>query len=433
MREPLPDDAALAKLEKLAHDFSAAPVSAAIHESGHSRIVAAAFARKFPQRAPTRIGIWAAPAMAVAAVLLGVVWFATRIHPLTYEVIGGSRFESGYLSANPSQPAQVRFSDGSSLEATPGTQIRVDATHEYGARVLVERGQIIAQIHHGRTSTWQFVAGPFAVQVVGTRFRLSWDPAQEELDLLLDEGAVEVRSPLGQGPFLVRQGQHFNASLLTRSVRMDDASVLNQPIASPSTAVPAATIAEPPLPSSISSSNHDAPAATSAPHALPVVKNKPDTAPPESWPVMVSRGRFKSVIDAANERGVDGCLNSCSLTDLRALADAARYASQSDLSRRSLMAIRKRASSNMQRASAGFLLGRLSESLGQLAVANSWYETCLTEFPNGDFAADALAGRMRLTLQGQGIAAARPIAEQYLLRYPNGVHRDRARQISEGK
>ena len=149
----------------------------------------------------------------------------------------------------------------------------------------------------------------------------------------------------------------------------------------------------------------------------------------DSWQSLVSHGRFKSVVEAAESRGVESCLSSCSLGDVRALADAARYTGRSELAERSLLAIRQRASAGSQRSAAAFLLGRSSESRGQVSSASTWYDTYLSESPSGEFAADALAGKMRITVRMQGTAAARPLAMQYLQRYPNGVHADSARKI----
>jgi hypothetical protein len=276
-----------------------------------------------------------------------------------------------------------------------------------GARVLLERGSAIALVHHGKTSSWLFVAGPFEVHVVGTRFNLTWDPSKEEVNLALDEGAVELKSPLGQGPFVVRKGQKFHASLLTQTVRMED-KLSPTPSASQTIGTP---------------EQFTAPATEPA-------KIKSPLAHYDSWQRLVTRGRFQNVVAAAEARGIDNCLNSCSILDIRALADAARYVGRTDLAERGLVAIRQRASGGSQRSAAAFLLGRTSESRDQVSIANTWYDTYLTESPNGEFAADALAGKMRVAVWMHGSAAAKPLAMQYLQRYPSGVHVDTARKIA---
>ncbi len=428
MPELIPDKAALTKLAQLARELSTAPVSSEVHEEGRNRIMALAASRQFPRKAVPAATKVAISVFAAAAAFAVVFWSTTRVRPITYEIAGGSRFESGYLSASPDRSANIRFSDGSAIDAAPGTRLRVDSTQNDGARVLLERGSADARIFHGKTSSWLFVAGPFEVKVVGTHFNLAWDPSKEEVDLTLDEGAVELRSPLGQGPFVVRKGQKFHASLLTRSVRMEDGNALTAS-STDSTKEPPAASAQEPASDSRAAPGDESPSAASNPNT---VVNTPKSigARHDSWQALVSQGHFQSVVEAAESRGVEGCLSSCSLSDVRALADAARYTGRSDLAERSLLAIRQRASAGSQRSAAAFLLGRSSESRGQVGPASTWYDTYLSESPNGEFAADALAGKMRVTVRTQGTAAARPLAMQYLQRYPNGVHADAARKIA---
>src|SRR5262249_46652189 len=134
---------------------------------------------------------------------------------------------------------EVHFSDGSEVRAEAGTRMRVDATYASGARVLLEKGAATSHVAHHKMSSWTFVAGPFEVRVIGTRFDLSWDPLVEEFDLRLREGSVEVRSPLADGPIVVRAGQRFQATMTRRSMLVTDAetaeipSVDREPAASP--------------------------------------------------------------------------------------------------------------------------------------------------------------------------------------------------------
>jgi hypothetical protein len=61
--------------------------------------------------------------------------------------------------------------------------------------------------------------------------------------------------------------------------------------------------------------------------------------------------------------------------------------------------------------------------------ALSWYERAQKQAPNGVYAAEACAGKMRMLLQTGGPTAARPAAELYLARFPNGVHAAAAEKI----
>ena len=142
------------------------------------------------------------------------------------------------------------------------------------------------------------------------------------------------------------------------------------------------------------------------------------------------RGEFDAVIAVATAKGIGGCLESCPADDLRALADAARYTKRVELAETCLLALRKRFADSAQGAGAAFLLGRTLESRGRNAKAEPWYERYLRESPEGEFASDALAGRMRVVAALRGKAAARGLAIEYLRRYPDGVYASSAQRIA---
>ena len=339
--------------------------------------------------------------------------------PLAYEV-HGARLDGPYVSAS-TTPVRVDFTDGSSVRAEPGTRLRVDDPRTNGARVLIERGKAEVNVAHRRGAEWSFFGGPFEVRVIGTRFELDWDPAGEVLELGMQEGTVEVHGPLG-GAVTVRAGQRFRAELAPRRMTVVDA---NEEL----TAVDPPSANEPAYP------NEKKPASVEPGEPVAPGQNRkhaPHAAPPperESWPKLVANGEFELVVRQANERGLDACLKTCGASDLRALADAARYTNRGDVAERVLMALRQRFTGSSESRAAGFLLGRLFEARGASAKAESWYQTYLSEAPSGALAAEALAGKMRTILATRGRAAAEPVARDYLSRYPEGVHAKPAKRI----
>src|SRR4051812_34332648 len=206
---------------------AAEPVDPEIDRIGRERIVAIAEARSQRPRAQKRP--FALLAIAAALVAGSTLWLL-RPRPLRYEVVGGSGLDGPYVSAPPAAPIDVRFSDGSNVHVEAGSRLRVDALSNHGARVLLEKGAAASHVTHDKGSSWMFVAGPFEVRVIGTRFDLSWDPLAEEFDLRLREGSVEVRSPLAGGPILIRAGQRFRATLNRRTMTVTDADGA-QPVA----------------------------------------------------------------------------------------------------------------------------------------------------------------------------------------------------------
>jgi TolA-binding protein len=314
-------------------------------------------------------------------------------------------------------PVRVDFTDGSSVRAEPGTRLRVDDTRASGARVLIERGRADVNVAHRAGSKWSFLGGPFEVRVIGTRFQLDWDPANEVLELGMREGSVEVHGPLG-GAVTVRAGQRFRAELAERRMTVTDSGEELAAIEPPSANAPATP--DQPRELDVPASPEENP--KQAPHAAPAPAR-------ESWPKLVANGEFDSVVQQANERGLDACLKTCGASDLRALADAARYTNRGEVAERALMALRQRFAGSGESRAAAFLLGRLYEGRGATEKAESFYQTYLSEAPSGALAAEALAGKMRTILAARGRAAAEPVARDYLSRYPEGVHAKPARRI----
>jgi hypothetical protein len=324
-----------------------------------------------------------------------------------------------FISAPAAHAVGVSFSDGSHIDVLALSQLRIDDSTATGARVHLERGRIEVQAVHRSHSSWIFLAGPYEVQVTGTKFELSWDPTAEAVSLRLIEGSVKVRSPLLETAISVRAGQHFTGDRQNTSFTVDESgSNAAPPDSAPSAAViaPSAT------------AMHGVPEVPSESAPSPSAKAPPS----ESWSKLVAAGRYGDVLEQATTAGIAGCLSTCSPQDVRALSDAARFKGRSELAERSLLALRQRFAGTGDGRTAAFYLGRLSESRGAMAAAERWYGVYTGEAPSGQYAAEALAGSMRAVKASRGAAAARPLAEQYLKRYPEGVEIKTARRIMEG-
>jgi len=414
----------LSAIATLVRESVATPVSEEVHRDGRERLVGTAALHRRALTPRRRVTV----ALAAAAVLVGGLGtWRLWSRPLSYEVRGGSGFDGPYVSASPLSPAELLFSDGSNLQADPGCRLRVDETYRNGARVFVERGTATSHVSHEKASNWTFVAGPFEVHVTGTRFALSWDPLFEEIDLSLIEGSVEVRSPLAQGPIVVRAGQRFRAAVSSRSLMVTEGEGTPVPSAVPApegagSSIVAAPPASPP-----------AAAAAAAPAPPAAVATTVNSKPPprrESWQELLTRGDFESIVVGANARGLEACITGCPAGDLRSLADAARYTGRGALAEKCLLALRQRFPTGAYAAAAAFMLGRTHETRNQPTSAQRWYETYLAESPDGEFAAEALAGKMRAVTTTRGPSSAKPLALEYLRRYPQGVHVKTARKIA---
>jgi len=117
--------------------------------------------------------------------------------------------------------------------------------------------------------------------------------------------------------------------------------------------------------------------------------------------------------------------------DLRSLGDAARYTGRTDLAERVYRKLRERFPSSPEARTAAFLLGRIAEEQEHATgEAVRWYDVYVAEAPAGGFAADALGRKMILVSRLQGRDAARPLAERYLERFPNGTYSAAAHDLA---
>jgi TolA-binding protein len=126
---------------------------------------------------------------------------------------------------------------------------------------------------------------------------------------------------------------------------------------------------------------------------------------------------------------LDRTLTGGSLEDLGALADAARYAGRSAVAKRVLLAERQRFAGSGPARDAAFFLGRIAEDSGGGAI--EWYERYVAESPRGPYASQAFGRKMMLLHKQRGAMAAKPVASEYLKRYPNGPYAAAARKIDE--
>jgi TolA-binding protein len=406
--EHLPE---LERVLALARQAAAAPPDPGSAKAGRAKIVAAA--TRIPRE--RRSGLRAAGLLAAAAVVLAaagaVVFERTRL--LRYDVVGAeSAGTTDYVSARPDAPAEVRFSDGSEVIAAAGARVRVDGVQRNGARLILEKGAVTVSVRHRAESSWRFGAGPYDVHVTGTKFRLSWDPEGGDIDLSLDEGSVDVESRAGPKRVEVHAGQRFHASARQGSMQVEN-------VAPPS----------PEVPDKVALSRDDGISKTEEPKGHAAPPNDP-RAHEESWLELARRGQFEAIVSAAKARGLDACFHSSPAADLRALADAARYAGDAALAEKSLEALRARFAGTSNGRAAAFLLGRTHESTGDLAGADRWYRVYLSESPGAELAPDALAGRIRVLGKSSRRAEAKALAEEYLAKYPNGVDVGLARKLA---
>jgi TolA-binding protein len=153
----------------------------------------------------------------------------------------------------------------------------------------------------------------------------------------------------------------------------------------------------------------------------------------QSWGARVANGDFDGVIADADRRGIDKALAESAVIDLAALADAARYARRQDLALRALMAQRTRYPGSLQARDAAFFLGGLAEGQKSDGASLEWYDVYLRESANGVYASQALGRKMMLVQRLRGSDSARPIAAEYVARFPDGPYAASANKLLQAQ
>ncbi|MES1206966.1 MAG: FecR family protein [Pseudomonadota bacterium] len=107
---------------------------------------------------------------------------------------------------------RLRFSEGTEISLDAGTRLRVPARTPVGADLVLDRGRASFAVVHRPAAKWRVTAGPFAVDVTGTRFSLEWSADAQRLTLDLESGGVIVRGNAAGPGVAVGPGERLVAS-----------------------------------------------------------------------------------------------------------------------------------------------------------------------------------------------------------------------------
>jgi hypothetical protein len=396
------DDAAVGSLARLAQEALGGDSVRGREDGSFLRVQQKLTQRAVTRRRRAQVG---GALMAAAVILALTTWFGFREPAITYTVVNGAVVDGDHIVGG--KRTAVRFSDGSEFALEQGTDARVSDITPHGGRVSLVGGARVA-IAKKPGATWTVAAGPYTVRVTGTAFDVSWSPREQSFDIAMQSGSVIVEGPFIDGGIALKRGQRLSGGLGTQKLVVEDIPPSVRP--EPAAALAPAPVDEP-VPPAVNDSG-----ARPAPAEL-------------GWSKSVAQGRFAEVLDEAEKRGVNHTIATASLTELSALADAARYARRTSLARRVLLAERSRFPGSRSAIEAAFFLGRIAEDEGGDAI--EWYDRYLAESGNGSYASQALGRKMMLVYGRRGAAQTRSLAEDYLTRFPNGPYAAAAKKIVE--
>jgi hypothetical protein len=388
------------------------------------------------------IGAGVGAALGAAATACVVLFLHGHGASLTMRVDGGILKPGGAIEASGTARPVVRFSDGSEIVLGVDARLHVDSIGEQGAHVTLDRGEAHVYVVHAPGARWTFDAGPFAVAVRGTAFGLAWRDSEQRLDVRLENGAVTVSGPASDAPLSLRAGQWLTVRESEVRIRSLSSEEAFEPVPAPRDLRQDAS----PVGPSASATGADAFSAPSSRRTREAsgraevpssVVREPSERPELSahhgigrtWSADLAAGRFQSIVDEATAAGIDETFGQVGSSELATLADAARYTRRPGIARGALLAQRRRFAGSEHARTAAFDLGRIAESEQDGRGALSWFDVYLAEAPQGTYASEALGRKLVLTQRLDGNAAARPLADAYLMRFPTGAYAEAARAL----
>lgn len=356
-------------------------------------------------------------AAALAAI---VMLFVMRPRALEFRVneSAGLGQLSVLIAAPSTGTRQLSFSDGSRIQLHGSAQARVVSSNEHGARIVVERGVVRADVVPRRNNDWSLFGGPFEIHVTGTSFDTSWDPERQQLFVNMHEGHVLISAECLSGTRALSAGQSGTFSCLPEAA--------SEPIQQPLPAAPALNAEAASVPASAPSARLEP-----RPSASTVLRDAPTPHLP-SWRELFALGDYTGSLAAAEGEGFEGLCEVLSASELLELASTARLARHSERANTGYAAVRRRFAGSESAANAAFHLGQLAfDSAHDYRAARRSFATYLDECRNCALAAEALGRRMEAERRLGELGQARESARLYLERFPNGAHARMAESLKE--
>lgn len=388
-------------------------------------------------------GLAAAGLVAAAAALLLVLWPAGE--RLTATVGDGEQtVEPGaWITAPAGGWLPVRFSDGSVIELEPLSGARMVDADERGARILLEKGTVRAEVIHRLDTSWALDVGPYEVKVTGTRFDAAWDPERQQFSLDLHEGGVMVRGPMVTQGQRVEAGNRFRAWVGEQRVELasldadriapgDREPLFEEPAKgeTPEAIGEGSTLEDDGEPDETDTSTDRAPARAGADAGAVSVVRAPEPPVEPTWKELASRGEFQDAIRAAELAGFEKVLIGATPRDLKVLADAARLSGDFARAEQCYVELRQRYPGSADATKAAFALGRMAFDQQHLySKSAKWLDLYLKESGGGGLAREALGRLVEARYRAGDRNGALQSARRYLASYPDGPHAAYARKI----
>jgi transmembrane sensor len=353
-----------------------------------------------------------------------------------------------YVHVPPTKEVGLEFSDGSHIAVAEHSRVRLTGLRMNGADVSLESGLMHVQVKHRTETSWHISAGPFGVHVIGTRFDVRWKPEDDNFELTLHEGKVELSGCAFSAGYRMLAGQTVRTSCKNGRFNMGSASDTMPAAAGSGSVESFAAAAETPAVEAQAEPVLEEPSTSKAapdaegPAAAPRLPEKPAVEKPAAskgaqnntpdFRALARAGRYADALRAAKAAGFEQECARASARDLSLLATAARYAQDTASEAYALRLLRDRFRGTKDASIAAFALGRIEfDNHGAYAKAAEWFRTYLREQPRGDLTREALGRLLEATQHLGDRTQVRELAARYLNDYPEGPHAGLAQRLRQ--
>jgi FecR protein len=378
------------------------------------------------QRPRPRVLQWALAMAALGLVTFGVLNVTNREDVVSVSTNEVSTPVGGWIVAGEHE-SQVSFSDGTSMVLPAASAMRLLGTTANGAQVALERGTVKAQVKHRATTSYSVQAGPYTVDVIGTRFEVKWEPAAGVFSVSVFEGLVRVKcAETGLAPTEVKGGEQLTSHRSAQGWSAELSRTAGEIEANKQSK----GAAEVPLQMTESPTAGEDEAVP--PLKMTSKKRGPVVAEPRAekpdWVHLADSGDAPGALKAVRALGLTRVLQMATSAELLTLASAARSANDVLTSTKALEKCRQRFPSSRASALAAFEFARFARERGDRSAADLWLHRYLQESPKGPLAREA-HGRLLEDAAEVDVTSARELARKYLGLYPEGPHSALAKSL----
>jgi hypothetical protein len=156
-------------------------------------------------------------AVCAAVVLCAAGWLVAR-RPLGYRLEGCMLVADGSLATSALRGGVITFEDGSRMSVDRNARFRLGMlAFGHGAEISIYDGEARLAVVHRSGAHWAIVAGPFRVDVTGTRFGVRWSRQRGQFRVTMLEGEVLVTGGAVPPGTRLHAGQTLSADLVASS------------------------------------------------------------------------------------------------------------------------------------------------------------------------------------------------------------------------